>query len=95
MAEQRYAAVAISVELLCEIVKEGWHIPNNARQYIKVTRGVPQDAHFIAARYNPARPSEVQLVFEHPSFLPVTDLNRLPEINVLLESHEVSHEPTG
>ncbi len=85
MESRRLAAVSVSVELWCEIIREGWEIPTDKQKRIKCTSGVPVDAVFQRVEYNLAR-NELQLVFEHDTFALVEPGDPLPILSVTIEA---------
>lgn len=61
----RAKAVAISIELIAQMVREDWSTPLGF--FIKCMDGLPKDAKATAAMVNNTS-NEIYIVFEHDSF---------------------------
>ena len=77
MLERRLARVAISHDLLFDLMTEG-HV--NIRPW-KVAEGIPSDAVFISSHFD-ERNMQAYLTFTHPSFHEVPVGSVIPFINV-------------
>lgn len=75
MSERRYRRVAISFDLLVQMLTTGWSIGD--AQTITCIDGLPEGAKFIRAIYDILSDTE-SLVFEHESFEPIQQGQIIP-----------------
>lgn len=91
MRERRLVKVNITFDLLFEWLTQG----NEIKGVIETTKGLPEDAVFIASQFDD-RCMQASLIFEHESFSPVPVGSEIPYFDILftqyvLEKKEVQH----
>jgi hypothetical protein len=77
MHERRLARVAISFELLLDMMTEGYEVLGGVR----VVKGVPKDAQFVFSQFDEDKLT-AYLVFTHPDFAPIQPGQTIPDLPV-------------